>query len=217
MTDTDSQPDTGAQKAGDQQSDDQRWAEKKRKQKAARDRMLARKTREKGLLMVHTGKGKGKTTAAMGLVMRAIGHGNRVGIVQFVKGKWETGERPVLEKFADQVTIRVMGEGFSWDSQDRQRDIAAARAAWEAAKELMADPQYDLIVLDELNIVLRYDHLPIEEIVATLTERRPGLHVVVTGRNAKPELIEAADMVTEMTMVKHHFRDDVKAQAGIEF
>ena len=199
------------------QDDDARWAEKKRKQKAARDRMLARKTKEKGLLMVHTGKGKGKTTAAMGLVMRALGHGMRVGIVQFVKGKWETGERLVLEKFADQITIAVMGEGFSWDSQDRQRDIAAATAAWAAAQEMIADPAYDLILLDELNIVLRYDHLPIADVVAGLTARRPGLHIIVTGRNAKPELIEAADMVTDMTMVKHHFRADVKAQAGIEF
>jgi cob(I)alamin adenosyltransferase len=199
------------------QDDDARWAEKKRKQKAARDKMLARKTKEKGLLMVHTGKGKGKTTAAMGLVMRALGHGQRVGIVQFVKGKWETGERVVLEKFADQITIAVMGEGFSWDSQDRQRDIAAAQAAWTAAQEMIADPAYDLILLDELNIVLRYDHLPVAEVVAGLTARRPSLHVIVTGRNAKAELIEAADMVTDMTMVKHHFRDDVKAQAGIEF
>jgi len=199
------------------QDDDARWAEKKRKQKAARDKILARKTKEKGLLMVHTGKGKGKTTAAMGLVMRALGHGMRVGIVQFVKGKWETGERVVLEKFANQITIAVMGEGFSWDSQDRQRDIAAAQAAWTAAQEMIADPAYDLILLDELNIVLRYDHLPIADVVAGLTARRPGLHVIVTGRNAKPELIEAADMVTDMTMVKHHFRDDVKAQAGIEF
>ena len=197
--------------------DDARWAEKKRKQKAARDKILARKTKEKGLLMVHTGKGKGKTTAAMGLVMRALGHGKRVGIVQFVKGKWETGERPVLEKFGDQVTIRVMGEGFSWDSQDRQRDIAAAEAAWNIAKDMIAAPDFDLIVLDELNIVLRYDHLPIDEVVDILAARRPNLHIIVTGRNAKPELIDAADMVTEMTMVKHHFRDDVKAQAGIEF
>ena len=199
------------------QDDDARWAEKKRKQKAARDKMLARKTKEKGLLMVHTGKGKGKTTAAMGLVMRALGHGMRVGIVQFVKGKWETGERVVLEKFADQITIAVMGEGFSWDSQDRQRDIAAANAAWAAAQEMIADPAYNLVLLDELNIVLRYNHLPIADVVAALTARRPDLHVIVTGRNAKAELIEAADMVTDMTMVKHHFRDDVKAQVGIEF
>jgi len=197
--------------------DDARWAEKKRKQKAARDRMLANKTREKGLLMVHTGKGKGKTTAAMGLAVRAIGNGMKVGIVQFVKGKWETGERQVLEAFPDQVEIRVMGEGFSWDSQDRQRDIAAANAAWEMAKEMIADPQFGLVVLDELNIPLRYDHLDINEVVAGLKAKPERLHVLVTGRNAKDELIEAADMVTDMTMVKHHFRDDVKAQKGIEF
>ena len=203
--------------AAPQSNDDARWAEKKRKQKAARDRMLAKKTREKGLLMVHTGKGKGKTTAAMGLAMRAIGNGMKVGIVQFVKGKWETGERQVLEAFPDQIEIRVMGEGFSWDSQDRQRDIAAARAAWEMAKEMIADPSFGLVVLDELNIPLRYDHLDIHEVVAGLLAKREGLHVVVTGRNAKEELIAAADMVTDMTMVKHHFRDDVKAQKGIEF
>lgn len=197
--------------------DDARWAEKKRKQKAARDRMLATKTREKGLIMVHTGKGKGKTTAAMGLAMRAIGNGMKVGIVQFVKGKWETGERVVLEAFPDQVTIEVMGEGFSWDSQDRRRDIAAANAAWQKAKEMLTDPDYGLVVLDELNIPLRYDHLDIAEVVAGLQAKRPDLHVVVTGRNAKDELVAAADLVTDMTMVKHHFRDDVKAQKGIEF
>lgn len=200
-----------------QDADDARWADKKRKQKAARDRMLAKKTREKGLLMVHTGKGKGKTTAAMGLAMRAIGNGMNVGIVQFVKGKWETGERQVLEAFPEQIEIKVMGEGFSWDSQDRQRDIAAASAAWEMAKEMIADPDFGLVVLDELNIPLRYDHLDINEVVAGLLAKREDLHVVVTGRNAKDELIEAADMVTDMTMVKHHFRDDVKAQKGIEF
>ena len=203
--------------AAPQSEDDARWAEKKRKQKAARDRMLAKKTREKGLLMVHTGKGKGKTTAAMGLAMRAIGNGMKVGIVQFVKGKWETGERQVLEAFSDQIEIRVMGEGFSWDSQDRQRDIAAATAAWNIAKEMIADPSFGLVVLDELNIPLRYDHLDIHEVVAGLLAKREDLHVVVTGRNAKEELIAAADMVTDMTMVKHHFRDDVKAQKGIEF
>ena len=200
-----------------QDADDARWADKKRKQKAARDRMLAKKTREKGLLMVHTGKGKGKTTAAMGLAMRAIGNGMKVGIVQLVKGKWETGERQVLEAFPEQIEIKVMGEGFSWDSQDRQRDIAAASAAWEMAKEMIADPDFGLVVLDELNIPLRYDHLDINEVVAGLLAKREDLHVVVTGRNAKDELIEAADMVTDMTMVKHHFRDDVKAQKGIEF
>lgn len=197
--------------------DDARWADRKRKQKAARDRMLATKTREKGLLMVHTGKGKGKTTAAMGLAMRALGNGMKVGIIQFVKGKWETGEREIFEHFPDQVAIKVMGEGFSWDSQDRQRDIAAAEAAWDMAKEMISDPQYGLVVLDELNIPLRYDHLDINDVVAGLLQKQPDTHVVVTGRNAKPELIEAADMVTDMTMVKHHFRDDVKAQKGIEF
>tara|TARA_R110002110_G_scaffold415612_6_gene652134 strand:- start:162709 stop:163347 length:639 start_codon:yes stop_codon:yes gene_type:complete len=212
MSDTD-KSETG----NDAGADDARWAEKKRKQKAARDRMLATKTREKGLLMVHTGKGKGKTTAAMGLAMRALGNGMKVGIIQFVKGKWETGEREIFERFPDRVTIKVMGEGFSWDSQDRQRDIAAAEAAWAMAKEMIADPEYGLVVLDELNIPLRYDHLDINDVVAGLLAKQPDMHVVVTGRNAKAELIEAADMVTDMTMVKHHFRDDVKAQKGIEF
>ena len=195
---------------------------KARKRKEARDRMLATKTIEKGLLIVHTGKGKGKSTAAFGLVMRALGHGMRVGIIQFVKGKWETGERHVLEKFPDQVTIRTMGEGFTWETQDRARDIAAAQSAWEATKEMIdasrgESPTYDLVLLDELNIVLRYDYLPLDEVVAFLADRSEDLHVVVTGRNAKDPLIEAADLVTEMTMVKHPFRSGVKAQQGIEF
>ncbi|SMF22244.1 cob(I)yrinic acid a,c-diamide adenosyltransferase [Tistlia consotensis] len=194
-----------------------RHAEKMAKKKAARDKILATKTLQKGLLIVHTGKGKGKSTAAFGLVMRALGHGFRVGIVQFVKGRWETGERAILDKFADQVTIRTMGEGFTWETQDRQRDIAAARAAWEAAKEMFKDPAYRLVLLDELNIVLRYDYLDIQEVLQGLAERHPDNHVVITGRNAKDELIEAADLVTEMTMIKHPFRDGVKAQAGIEF
>ena len=196
--------------------------EKARKRKEARDRMLATKTIEKGLLIVHTGKGKGKSTAAFGLVMRALGHGMRVGIIQFVKGKWETGERHVLEKFPDQVTIRTMGEGFTWETQDRARDIAAAQSAWEATKEMIdasrgESPAYDLVLLDELNIVLRYDYLRLDEVVAFLADRPEDLHVVVTGRNAKDPLIEAADLVTEMTMVKHPFRSGVKAQQGIEF
>ncbi len=195
-----------------------RHAEKKRKQKAARDRMLATKTNEKGLLIVHTGKGKGKTTAAMGLVMRMLGHGKRVGIVQFVKGKWETGERGVLDRFPDLVTIRVMGEGFTWDTQDRERDIAAAEAAWVAAKDMLADPGYALVLFDELNIVLRNGYLAVADVVAALRDRREDLHVVVTGRNAKPEMVEAADLVTDMTLVKHPFREqNVKAQVGIEF
>lgn len=196
--------------------------EKSRKRKAARDKMLAGKTIEKGLLMVHTGKGKGKSTAAFGLAARAIGNGMKVGVIQFVKGKWQTGERLVLEAFPDQVTIRTMGEGFTWDTQDRARDIAAAKAAWEASKEMIeaargAEPKYDMVILDELNIVLRYDYLPLDEVVAFLAARPEKLHVVVTGRNAKEALIEAADLVTEMTMVKHPFRAGVKAQKGIEF
>jgi len=191
--------------------------EKSAKRKAARDRMMATKTIEKGLLIVHTGKGKGKSTAAFGLVLRAMGHGFKVGVVQFVKGKWETGERGVLARFPELVTIKTMGEGFTWETQDRARDIAAARAAWDQAIQMMEDPAYRLILLDELNIVLRYDYLPIEDVVEKLSRRRPGLHVVVTGRNARDELIAAADLVTEMTMIKHPFRDGVKAQAGIEF
>ena len=201
----------------------ERANEKARKRKAARNKILATKTVEKGLLIVHTGKGKGKSTAAFGLAVRALGNGLRVGVVQYVKGKWETGERHVLEKFPDQVEIRTMGEGFTWDTQDRARDIRAAQAAWQASKEMIeacrqAPPRYDLVVLDELNIVLRYDYLPLDEVVAFLRDRPAGLHVVVTGRNAKPELIEAADLVTEMTLVKHPFREQgVKAQKGIEF
>ncbi len=202
--------------------------EKAKKRKAARNKMLADKTKEKGLLIVHTGKGKGKSTAAFGLVFRALGNGMRVGIVQFVKGKWETGERHALEKFGDQVTIKAMGEGFTWDTQDRARDIAAARAAWDKAREMIdacrgaasseEGRPYDMILLDELNIVLRYDYLPLDEVVAFLKGRPEMLHVIVTGRNAKPELIEAADLVTEMTQVKHPFREQgVKAQLGIEF
>ncbi len=187
------------------------------KKKAARDRMIATKTLEKGLLIVHTGKGKGKSTAALGMVMRAIGHGFKVGIVQFVKGKWETGERVVLERFADQVTINTMGEGFTWETQSRERDIAAARAAWNQAVRLIQDPEIKMVLLDELNIVLRYDYLPLEEVLEVLRDKPEDKHVIVTGRNAKDELLEIADLVTEMTMVKHPFREGVKAQAGVEF
>jgi cob(I)alamin adenosyltransferase len=194
-----------------------RHAEKMAKRKAARNKMLATKTEERGLVIVHTGTGKGKSTAAFGMVLRCIGHGMRVGIVQFIKGVWNTGERPVLARFPELVTCRAMGEGFTWDTQDRARDIAAARAAWDAAKAMMSDPGYRLVLLDELNIVLRYDYLPIEEVVETLKAKPRDLHVIVTGRNAKPELIEIADLVTEMTLVKHPFRGGVKAQAGIEF
>ncbi|MBL6958803.1 MAG: cob(I)yrinic acid a,c-diamide adenosyltransferase [Rhodospirillales bacterium] len=187
------------------------------KKKAARDKIIASKTIEKGLLIVHTGKGKGKSTAAMGLAFRAIGNGMKVGIIQFVKGVWETGERLALEKFPDQITIKAMGEGFTWETQDRGRDVAAAQAAWEASKQMINDASYDMVILDELNIVLRYDYIDLGEVVAALTNKPEMLHVVVTGRNAKDELIEAADLVTEMTMVKHPFRSGVKAQKGVEF
>ena len=192
-------------------------AEKMRKKKAARDKILATKTEEKGLLIVHTGKGKGKSTAAFGMVFRAIGHGMKVGVVQFVKGAWGTGERDVLEKFPELVTIKAMGEGFTWDTADRQRDIAAARKAWDEAKRMIADPSYRLVLLDELNIVLRYDYLPLGEVLEVLRNKPRDTHVIVTGRNAKDELIELADLVTEMTEIKHPFRAGVKAQQGIEF
>jgi cob(I)alamin adenosyltransferase len=192
-------------------------AEKMKKKKAARDKILATKTEERGLIIVHTGKGKGKSTAAFGMVFRAIGHGFNVGVVQFVKGKWGTGERDVLETFPDQVTIMAMGEGFTWDVADRQRDLAAARAAWETAKAMIADERYRMVLLDELNICLRYDYLPIDEVIETLRNKPHDTHVIVTGRNAKDELIEIADLVTEMTEIKHPFRAGVKAQAGIEF
>ncbi|MDR3496850.1 MAG: cob(I)yrinic acid a,c-diamide adenosyltransferase [Ancalomicrobiaceae bacterium] len=198
--------------------EDARHKAKMAKRKQVQDAEVAAKTiAEKGLIIVHTGPGKGKSTAAFGLVLRALGSDWRVGVVQFVKGAWDTGEKRALARFADLISWHTMGEGFTWETQDRARDIAAATRAWEKAKELMADPGIRLLVLDELNIALRYDYLPLDEVVATLVERRADLHVVVTGRNAKPELIAAADLVTEMTLVKHHFAAGVKAQAGIEF
>ena len=194
-----------------------RHAEKMAKKKAARDKIIATKTIEKGLVIVHTGKGKGKSTAAMCLAVRAIGNGMKVGIVQFVKGVWETGERVVLDKFPDLCVIKAMGEGFSWETQDRERDIAAARHAWEMAKEMINDPSYNMVILDELNIVLRYENLPLDEVIEVLQNKPEMLHVAVTGRNAKDELIDVADLVTEMTQIKHPFRSGVKAQVGIEF
>lgn len=185
--------------------------------KAVQDAEVASKTIEKGLLIVHTGKGKGKSTAAFGLLLRALGRGFRAGVVQFGKGAWETGERKAIERFPDQVVWYALGEGFTWETQDRERDVAAAERAWAKTKELMADPSIRLLILDELNIALRYGHLDLNEVVAGLSARRPDLHIVVTGRNAKPELIEAADLVTEMSLVKHHFSAGVKAQEGIEF
>lgn len=197
--------------------DAQRHKSKMEKKKAARDKIMAAKTDQRGLVIVHTGKGKGKSTAAWGMVLRALGHGMRVGIVQFVKGKWDTGERAVLEKFGDQCQIEAHGEGFSWESQDLERDKAAAQRAWNAALALMADESVSMVVLDEINIALRYGQLDAADVVAGLKAKRPDLHVVLTGRNALDEIIDAADLVTEMTLVKHPFRSGVKAQAGIEF
>ena len=185
--------------------------------KAIQDAEVAGKTVEKGLLIVHTGKGKGKSTAAFGLLLRALGRGFRCGVVQFGKGAWQSGERTAVERFGDQVQWHTLGEGFTWETQDRARDVAAAERAWEATEKLMADPTIRMIVLDELNISLRYDHLDIAKVVASLQARRKDLHIVVTGRNAKQELLDAADLVTEMTPVKHHFAAGVKAQEGIEF
>lgn len=198
--------------------DDARHKDKMARRKAVQDAEVASKTiAEKGLLMVHTGPGKGKSTAAFGLVLRALGRDWRVGVVQFVKGAWDTGERRILESFGDRVVWRTMGEGFTWETQDRARDVAAATRAWGAACEMLDDPTIRLVVLDELNIALRYDYLPLDEVVARLQRRRPDQHVLVTGRNAKPALIEAADLVTEMVAIKHHFAAGIKAQEGIEF
>src|SRR5437764_6498504 len=191
--------------------------EKMQRRQTARKKVLATKTEERGLLIVHTGAGKGKSTAAFGMVLRCLGHGMRVGIVQFVKGAWGTGERDVLARFPDLVTCRAMGEGFTWDTQDRARDIAAARAAWDLATQMIADPSYRMVLLDELNIVLRYGYLPLDQVMSVLRAKPRDLHVVVTGRNAPPELIEAADLVTEMTLVKHPFRAGAKGDGGIEF
>jgi len=195
----------------------ERHRAKMAKRKAVQDEEVAGKKLEKGLLIVHTGTGKGKSTAAFGLALRMLGRGKRVGVVQFIKGAWHSAERDVLAKFGDQVSWHSMGEGFTWETQDLARDMAAAERAWAKAQELMADPSFALVILDELNIALRYDYLPLNKVVAALKARQPELHVVVTGRNAKPALIEAADLVTDMTLVKHHFAAGVKAQEGIEF
>jgi len=203
-------------KAVDEQEAERHRA-KMAKRKEVQDQEVAEKTVEKGLLIVHTGTGKGKSTAAFGLALRMLGRGRRVGVVQFVKGAWHTAERDALATFSDQVAWYSMGEGFTWETQDLARDIAAAERAWAKAVELMDDPSFGLVILDELNIALRYDYLPLDQVIATLKSRRPDLHVVVTGRNAKPDLIEAADLVTDMTLVKHHFTAGVKAQPGIEF
>lgn len=196
---------------------DRRHKEKMERIRAARAKIMATKTEERGLVIVHTGTGKGKSTAAFGMAMRCIGHGLKVGIVQFIKGAWTTGEAKLLAGFADLCTIRTMGEGFTWDTQDRARDVAAARKAWETAQAMMADETYRMVILDELNIVLRYDYLPLAEVLEAIAAKRPDLHLVITGRNARPEIVERADLVTEMKLIKHPFRKGVKAQAGVEY
>ncbi len=190
---------------------------KMEKRKAVQDAEVAGKSVEKGLLIVHTGTGKGKSTAAFGTALRMLGRGRRVGVVQFIKGHWHSAERDALESFGDRIVWHTMGEGFTWDTQDLKRDIAAAEKAWATACELMADPTLSLIILDELNIALRYDYVDLQVVIAALERRRSDLHVIVTGRNAKTELIAAADLVTEMKLVKHHFEAGVKAQPGIEY
>jgi len=195
----------------------ERHRSKMAKRKAVQDAEVAEKKIEKGLLIVHTGTGKGKSTAAFGLALRMLGRGKRIGVVQFIKGAWHSAERDALAAFGEQVSWHTMGEGFTWETQDLKRDVAAAERAWAKALELIADPAFALVILDELNIALRYDYLDLAAVIAALRGRREGLHIVVTGRNAKPELIAAADLVTEMTLVKHHFAAGVKAQPGIEF
>ena len=194
-----------------------RHAEKMKKVQAARARMMASKTVERGLVIVHTGTGKGKSTAALGMVCRMIGHGMKTSIIQFIKGAMETGEQNLFDAFPDLVEMRPMGEGFTWDTQDRTRDIAKVREAWDAAKARIMDPDWKMVVCDELNIALRYDYLDIAKVVADLQARPRDKHVVVTGRNAKPELIAIADLVTEMTLVKHPFDQGIKAQRGVDF
>ena len=199
------------------QTEAERHRAKMAKRKAVQDAEVAAKTIEKGLLIVHTGAGKGNSTAAFGLALRMLGRGQRVGVVQFIKGAWHSAERDALARFGDQLVWHTMGEGFTWETQDRARDVAAAERAWAKACELMADPNLAMLILDELNIALRYDYLDLAQVVAALKARPYGLHVVVTGRNVKPELVAAADLVTEMNLVKHHFAAGVKAQPGIEF
>ena len=200
-------------------SDSERHAMKMAKKKAARDKIMATKTDEKGLIVVHTGKGKGKSSAAFGMIFRHIAHGMKCGVVQFIKGGMSTGERDlILGKFSDICSFHTMGEGFTWETQDRDRDTEMAQAAWEKAKELIRDESNRMVLLDEINIALRYDYIDVNEVVTFLVEEKPAMtHVVMTGRNAKDGLIEVADLVTEMELVKHPFRSGVKAQIGVEF
>ena len=203
--------------AASEEERNRRHKERMKKHKAARDRMMATRTQRRGLVIVHTGKGKGKSSAAWGMALRCLGHGMKVAVVQFIKGRAETGEARLLARFPELVSFRTMGEGFTWETQDRQRDIAAAAAAWQAARQAMDDETVAMAILDELNVALRYGYVPLDEVLEALAAKRRELHVVVTGRNAPPQLIERADLVTEMTLVKHPFRAGVAAQPGVEF
>jgi cob(I)alamin adenosyltransferase len=200
-------------------TDEQRHAQKMAKKKAARDKIMATKTDEKGLIIVHTGKGKGKSTAAFGMIFRHIAHGMPCAVVQFIKGGMSTGERDlILKNHGDICAFHTMGEGFTWETQDKARDIAHAKAAWEKAKEMILTPGMSMVLLDEINIALRYDYIPLADVLAFLAEEKPhNVHVVLTGRNAAEGLIEIADLVTEMEMIKHPFRSGVKAQKGVEW
>ena len=203
--------------AASEEERNRRHKKRMKKHKAARDRMMATRTQRRGLVIVHTGKGKGKSSAAWGMALRCLGHGMKVAVVQFIKGRAETGEARLLARFPELVSFRTMGEGFTWETQDRQRDIAAAAAAWQAARQAMDDETVAMAILDELNVALRYGYVPLDEVLEALAAKRRELHVVVTGRNAPPQLIERADLVTEMTLVKHPFRAGVAAQPGVEF
>ena len=196
-----------------------RHAEKMAKKKAAREKIMSTKTDEKGLVIVHTGKGKGKSTAAFGMIFRHIAHGRKCAVVQFIKGGMATGERNLIEeRFSDICEFHTLGEGFTWETQDKARDIAMAQSAWEKAKELIRDETNTMVLLDEINIALRYEYISVTDVVAFLEAEKPEMtHVVLTGRNAKEELIEIADLVTEMAQVKHPFRAGIKAQKGVEF
>jgi len=196
---------------------DAEHSDKMRRIKAARDKMMAGKSGEKGLLLVHTGKGKGKSSSAFGMALRCLGHGMKVGIVQYVKGAWDTGEARFLARFPELCEIKTLGEGFTWETQDKARDIAAAERAWAESARMLADPSYAMVILDEINIALRYDLIPLAQVLEGIAARPPLQHVVATGRNAPDALIEIADLVTEMTLVKHPFRDGIKAQKGVEF
>lgn len=192
-------------------------AQKMAKKKAARDRMMEKKIDEKGLVIVHTGKGKGKSSSAFGMALRCVGHGFKVGVIQFIKGAWDTAERRVFEGFPDQVTFKAMGEGFTWETQDKERDIAAARKAWDAAREMIMSGDYRMVILDEINVAMRYDYIPEDEVLDCLENRPDMVHVVLTGRHASDKLLDMAELATEMTLVKHPFRSGIKAQPGVEY